>query len=218
MAFRWYFGDGDTSIITSPSHSYKAVDTFHVKLTALSSLGCYNQIFANMYVKSHPVVNLGKDSTVYDTSHLKLDAGTGFDKYLWSTSQTTSSITLDTTGLGVGPKIFWVKVTKNGCDGSDSVIITILHYNSIQDKSFEFDVRIYPNPTKDVINISLNGLTKDVTFVLTDISGNVIQTMKVNANQNNILRTMDISNLAKGVYLLNIMDNSNKQAVRVVKY
>ena len=59
------------------------------------------------------------------------NAGTGFDKYLWSDSTTTNSLTVDSTTFGLGVKTLWVRVTKDGCDGFDTVNITIFKFNSM---------------------------------------------------------------------------------------
>ena len=43
-SFHWNFGDGDTSSISSPSHTYSHGGTYNVQLTAYSSAGCDSTI------------------------------------------------------------------------------------------------------------------------------------------------------------------------------
>ncbi|MBN2273543.1 MAG: T9SS type A sorting domain-containing protein [Bacteroidales bacterium] len=71
-----------------------------------------------------PVFSLGDDVTVCLYSEHKIDAGTGFDTYLWSTGETTSYILVDSTGTGSGFKTYSVAVTLAAVEFSDSVTIT----------------------------------------------------------------------------------------------
>jgi PKD repeat protein len=221
MAFKWYLGDGDTSMSNTPKpHTYKAVKSYSIKLTAKSNLGCTDTLIQKVRVKPQPVVNIGKDTAVNNTINTTLNAGTGYDSILWYNNKVTPSIQFVYTTTLKKDTIFhvWVKVDKNGCFTTDTINITVHYVNSIDNKNFVFDVKVYPNPTKDNLNISMNGLMNDVIFELTDMNGKVVQTTKVAANQNHILQTMDLSGLAKGIYFLNIKDNANKQSVKIVKY
>ena len=40
MTYKWQFGDGDSSVATSPSKTYSTSDQFWVNLTAVSNHGC----------------------------------------------------------------------------------------------------------------------------------------------------------------------------------
>lgn len=64
------------------------------------------------------------------------------------------------------------------------------------------DVSIYPNPTTGLLNIRIPTETagKADKLIVTDLNGSVIEEININRNSH----TLDVSNLAKGVYLLNI--------------
>ena len=80
------------------------------------------------------------------------------------------------------------------------------------------DIRLYPNPTGDLLNIAFSRHENDLSLILTDILGNELQTMLIKANQDYNVFSMDVSGLGKGIYLLNIIGKNNKQALRVMKY
>lgn len=69
-------------------------------------------------------------------------------------------------------------------------------------------VRLFPNPATDVINI--NSQAKINSVKMTDFTG---KSTKVNLNGNQI----DIRNLAKGVYILNVETDKGTESVKFIK-
>lgn len=66
-----------------------------------------------------------------------------------------------------------------------------------------FDIagfKMYPNPTKNVVNIDLPHMVSEADIVIYDVLGKKMKEMKV-ANENN---NVDLSGLNSGFYLLNI--------------
>jgi gliding motility-associated-like protein len=44
LTYKWYFGDGSSSVVTNPGYSYSTFGTFQVKLIATSNFGCKDSI------------------------------------------------------------------------------------------------------------------------------------------------------------------------------
>ena len=212
----WKFGDGITGYPYSPVYSYNKTGIFTVTLTTTSNYGCKSSVSHVVHVLASPVVSLGGNQTVYDTQTVNLDAGAGFDSYLWSDTQSTQQISLDTSAIGYKPTIYWVKVMKNGCPGYDSVLVTFLHSTAIDDPEYNFNLAVFPNPASSTLNVVLEGLTHDVTIRLMDIQGKSIRTMKHAAGLKQA-EQIDISNLSKGIYYLEISNEEVQKTVRVIK-
>ncbi len=70
---------------------------------------CENVTPITFHVKSPKKSNILKDITICKDSKTDLDAGAGFDSYLWNTNATTASIT----NVPVGD--YWVDLGFNGC-------------------------------------------------------------------------------------------------------
>ncbi|MFC2114800.1 T9SS type A sorting domain-containing protein, partial [Bacteroidota bacterium] len=68
--------------------------------------------------------SLGKDVTVCVDATYKIDAGVGFDTYLWSNGASSSDILVDSTGIGYGSKEYYVTVTLDGNSYSDSIVVS----------------------------------------------------------------------------------------------
>jgi gliding motility-associated-like protein len=66
-------------------------------------------------------LNLGSDQTMCPGDSLLLDAGSGKQSYLWSTSDTTQTITV------TAPGTYWVAVTVGSCTNYDTLVVHPAH-------------------------------------------------------------------------------------------
>ena len=71
---------------------------------------------------------------------------------------------------------------------------------------------VYPNPAKEVVQITLQNSTETMSkVVIYDIIGKAIKTISVNNSQQT---TINVSNLASGVYMIEITTDSNLKQIR----
>ncbi|MFC1734298.1 PKD domain-containing protein, partial [candidate division KSB1 bacterium] len=124
--YHWDFGDGDTSNMQNPSHTYTSNGTFTVKLTAINACG---------------------------------------------TDTISKTVTIGSTGIE----------TLAGLD----------------------KISIYPNPTEGCFTISFSSLKQqNIELDITDILGKIIQKESLNLSEGNYSKSIDISSLAKGMYII----------------
>ena len=57
-AWLWVFGDGNTSILQNPEHTYTSCDTFNVSLTVTDNRGCQNTFDTTVVVYCPPIINV----------------------------------------------------------------------------------------------------------------------------------------------------------------
>ncbi len=110
----WSTGAGGNSISTSTAGSYYAV----------SSNGCGNSAISNVVnitTVTCPTPLPGSSFFVCPGNTKTLDAGAGYDTYLWSTGASSRTIT-------VGPGTYTVTVTKDGCPAT-SAPVTVSYYS-----------------------------------------------------------------------------------------
>jgi hypothetical protein len=83
------------------------------------------------------------------------------------------------------------------------------------DKPSAFEIAsVYPNPSRGQVTVLLNAPeNKSVTIRLIDLAGRTLQTKQINALAGNNSIPFDISNLAKGQYLISVGEKS----VKIVK-
>ncbi len=138
----WLNGTPNDSATLTVDANWNANETKEIifpKAIDISAIGTYNFIFVAqtpsdskpkndtlehiVHIYGYPTLELGDSVFTRNTSYT-LDAGAGRDSYLWSTSETTQQITVNTTS--------WYKATviENGmCSTSDSVYVTFLKHN-----------------------------------------------------------------------------------------
>ncbi|WP_299675499.1 T9SS type A sorting domain-containing protein [uncultured Tenacibaculum sp.] len=93
----------------------------------------------------------------------------------------------------------WVKddtaVYSENCDATSGV-----------DEEFSNEISIYPNPVKNKVIVSLKNNTEKVQFKIYTLLGN-----EVLITEN---KSIDVSNLSKGIYILKIVTENNKVGVK----
>jgi len=84
----------------------------------------------------------------------------------------------------------------------------------LKENNLQNAVKLFPNPSSNFINLELNRNTnyKNVELKMYDIIGNVVYETKLDSNT----KTIDVSAIAKGVYILNVADNNSKATFKVV--
>ncbi|HKP32991.1 MAG TPA: PKD domain-containing protein, partial [Chitinophagaceae bacterium] len=53
IAYKWFFGDGDSSSLQNPSHTYSSTGDFDVTLIVTNAAGCSDTLRRNSFVKIH---------------------------------------------------------------------------------------------------------------------------------------------------------------------
>jgi len=106
-----------TNEILPPSHLTYISGNATVYIRVYNSNGCYAIAKVNLLVippKRSPVL---ADKTICIDARTNLDAGPGYQSYLWSTGATTQSIS----GVSVGN--YWVILKDNGCSVKQTVSV-----------------------------------------------------------------------------------------------
>ena len=131
---QWAFGDGATSFVISPVHSYNAAGTFPVRLVAVSDKGCRDTANQSIVVKPKPVVAFTVNSPgqcVNTNNFIFINSSTGS---LPVTQQWTFGDGVGASTLSSPTYVYTLEgsynvkllVAANGCN--DSLIKTVVVY------------------------------------------------------------------------------------------
>ena len=102
-------------------------------------------------------------------------------------------------------------------DGNQKVTITIQDDDSPVTTGIESSKiieRIYPNPTKNNLTIQLKEDKEIRKIEFVDFSGRIVQPNKISRKKNQI--KVNVSNLDKGIYILNLASDKEVYKVKVI--
>ncbi len=132
------------------------------------------------------------------------------DSILWSTGSTSDNITLYGIDLGIGHHKIWVDILKNNCWYSDTVEIKVFDNFGIEDnKTVHFSIS--PNPVENYLNLFVQQGSKIHHVKIYDLKGSLLLESK------NDIKTLDVSALEPGLYLLEVENNKSKVRMKLIK-
>lgn len=117
VSWDWQFGDNTSSSASSPVHAYDSAGTYEVSL--IIEYQCrIDTVYDTLTVVELPEINFGLDSMFICLSDsILLSADTLVESYEWGGGQTTSSITVGTSGW------YYVTVSNGRCFDNDSIYV-----------------------------------------------------------------------------------------------
>ena len=101
-------------------------------------------------------------------------------------------------------------ISYNG-DNSSAFLIALHTEQSLSSNSFNLDktVVVYPNPVKDILNLQLNNFSTMQSVKIYDLQGKIIL-----EDKNNII---NVSNLAKGLYIVKVETEEREFSKKFIK-
>jgi len=144
-----------------------------------------------------PVVAASADVTITVNGNKLGTARNDYDSWQWYRNDTVINGATSATYTPAENGIYSVVVTKSGCSDTDFYSISNI---AVHDPSGIPMITVYPNPAGDVLYIA-SPVTVNVT--MTGIEGREV----LRANH---ARAIDISSLAKGMYLLTVRDTEGR--------
>lgn len=182
----------------------------------------YYQEFSERYENGVPVnqqniLSLGPDQEVCAGTDVLLDAG-NFNTYNWSTGDLGQTVTVDSSGVGIGTKMIWCRVSDEFGYQWDTVYITFRDCSAIREESGPIShVQVYPNPSVGQFTLFFRSDIRGVVFVdLTSYNGTTINIFEqeIEAGDNSIL--INQQDLPAGLYLMRIRSRNSLIVRKIV--
>lgn len=122
--------------------------------------------------------------------------------YNWNFGDGNSSTSANPSHSYSSEGTYTVTVTVTNSCGETATSTTQVIYSTAGLNSLSSsNIKLYPNPTNDLVTIVHNGLANIESIVVINSIGKIIYTSKENSNSTS---TIDVSNFTKGLYSLNI--------------
>ncbi len=226
----------DNDFYLSEISGLKRSNSFSV--LAYDARGCIEHIDAGLYYPTLPIVLLNFDAEWNDNDKVvdiqwDVESEINFDYYLLerkSELEKEFSVLKKVYGKeGRGEKSYFVTDAKvNGgityyyrlrsvdLDGSmqlSDIRNVIIPQNG-------FNVKAYPNPAKDKLDIFINGIEKDVRIKIFDEMGRqAMQDLSIkDSNRSNEKVELDISNLPQGQYYIKVISGQNVKLMKIIHF
>ncbi len=173
--------------------------------------GCDSVIVTNLSVNTLPDIYLGPDTTV--NRSIILDAGPGFESYLWSTGETTQTIQVDSTS-GPDAQIIYVTVSDSiHCMNSDTIIVTVELTNQIIDQKENLNFRLYPNPSQGTLYIESDHPDKNAIIEIYSIEGTLLLSKEFNTHSR---IKLNIDYFDEGTYVMRFISGNIIKSQKIV--
>ena len=106
-----------------------------------------------------------------------------------------------------------VIITDSRCGVSDTSICYSINTLSIEDNS-SLELKLYPNPIEDVLNIELGNSYDKVDVKIYSLTGQMVKSTQLN---NGLNFKINLSELSSGLYILKIDSEGKTHTSRILK-
>lgn len=129
LSYNWTFGDGITSTLINPVHTYSLPGNFIIKLVTLSDKGCKDSLSQTVVVNPNPIItiNANQGITLCRNNSAQLSVNGGVS-YQWTPSNGLSCNTCNNpvaTPL-INTSYIVQGINSFGCPGFDTVAVTVM--------------------------------------------------------------------------------------------
>ena len=177
---------------------------------------CDSTVTVNLTINPLPTVAIAAftPDTVCDSDPaINLPAGTPTAGTYSGTGVVGTTFDPNTAGVGAH-YVMYSFTDSNTCTNMDSTMIVVISCVGVDENGALAGVNIYPNPTNNIINITLGNITADVNLTLTSVEGKIVY-QENNVSDNKV--SVDLSNNSKGIYFLKVEANNQYKVYKVIK-
>ncbi len=210
-----FAGAGITGNVFSPSVA--GVGQHLILFTYTNHAGCMgiDSMRTTVYGGGDDISLIPADTVIYEGDSVVLDAGPGFDKYYWSTGDTTQKIIIYFNDYPKGTYTFIVIGVINSCTSRGVSIITFADPNGLFEESLPAMV-IYPNPNKGRFSISYAGGSNKINLAVKNINGQSVYLKNNISCNSDCVFEIDLPHLLPGIYFVQLSTEKGVITKRIV--
>ncbi len=127
---------------------------------------------------------------------------------------TFTSLWTPTGGGAFTVRVYITGFAADGNTGNDTANVNVNSVVSVKDLSNN-SLQVYPNPSADIFNINLDGLTKVSDIYLLDPMGRIVRHESIR-NQQQLIQTLSVSDLKEGLYFVQVICAEGKIVAPVI--
>jgi hypothetical protein len=178
---------------------------------------CADKDTITIFVKENPILNLGADTLICGTHYL-INAGEGFDSYLWSDGTTRQTLLTDTSNTGYGTKIFYITAFSDGCKSADTIKISYDECLSTFNSPSEDICWFYPNPSNGIVTFEFSKkLSTPVQLIISDLQGRTLKDIDI-SEPTGIKKTVDLGVFPNEIFIIYIVTKDKTYNRKIIVY
>lgn len=131
-SYSWDLGDGSSSFVTNPSHTYTIAGTYNIKLVVINSTtGCKDSVTNPVTFSTNPTATFtvnNSNQCVNNNSFVFTNTSVGGATYSWNFGDATTSTLASPSKSFTSAGVYSVKLivtTANGCRDSVTQVVTV---------------------------------------------------------------------------------------------
>ena len=205
----WDFGDGNTSTMQSPSHTYATGGSYSVCLTTTNSCGSNTTCYSIDIICDVPVADWSQATQDFGVTFTDLTSQTP-TSWLWDFGDGNSSTAQNPTHTYAGIGTYTVCLTSTNACGTDSTCTNVVLTDASLFEGKLATVEMYPNPVEDLLTIELPNEWGKVSIF--DASNRLV--LQVDSFGDLEVDTRDFAN---GIYTVHVSVGSERMVGKFVK-
>ncbi|MFM7053117.1 MAG: PKD domain-containing protein, partial [Bacteroidota bacterium] len=235
----WNFGDGTTSSLANPTHTYAQGGTYQVLLTVVNSAGLTCTSIQTIVVGNTLACSANfaiyPDSTQLHTYiGVNLAYGNGPLTYTWNWGDGTSSTGAYPSHTYAGPGTYTICLfisDSQGCtdsvcysfallrlQGGAPITINVVPGNTgIGEPIQSLPMTVFPIPAKDQVQIRFNSPAQDrLQIRLMDVAGRVLKQELKEVEAGDINMSLELQNIPSGIYVLDVAGSQMQSQQKLI--
>jgi len=202
--------DSDTALIANPSAFVSSGQIIYARVQDLfTPNACYTIKVFDVVINPTPAAPTGNTNQVFTSGQTLADLVVVGDNIQWYGSNTGNDMLPNSTQLVVNTTYHASQTNAQGCEG-DRLSVTAVDVLNIHDFT-EANFKVYPNPVKDVLNLSYR--TQISSVKVYNLVGQEIVSKNLNVTQGQL----DMSTLSTGTYIVKVNVDGLVKTIKVVK-
>ncbi|MCA6364876.1 MAG: T9SS type A sorting domain-containing protein, partial [Bacteroidetes bacterium] len=210
--YAWSNGDTTQTIVVIATALYG--------VTVTDSLGCSSTDSILVRVNTAPVIvfPLTQDTLCTLDTLFALTVSPAGGTFSGS-FVTGSNFDPVASGVGTYTVYYTFTDTTTGCTSTDSATLVVDACTGIADNVFsETLFTVYPNPNNGFFNLALtNTSNREIRIQVYTVFGQVVYSDIASGLNGNLMRQIDLTNLANGAYYIRVTVGTTSQTMKVIK-
>lgn len=199
----FFYGEGVFDSLFNPMAAGAGLHTVNYIYT--NEYGCQSgESKTTIVYEEATSIDIGEDKDVCPKDTLFFDAGEDFDKYYWSTGDTTQMIFVYAKDYAIGEehKISVIGVI-NGCTayGEMKMLVKDDCYPGIEETTIKSTLTLIPNPAKDNVEINISEKESILSVEIIDAKGSIVRQLYFGKDGGH-KRTINLQEIERGLYIL----------------